>query len=229
MLQQEQAPQLSARAETKVSPLLSNSRCFPSSLQGGRYISQWQMSVQRYKMSTEACVLSGQAKLAGERGARAILFDITDDESAADQVQASLVLSAKPQCPCPLPKHAQLRTQRALGSLRRVLQAGCESWLCPSSSIHREGLFPFALPWCGQVSTQHKQDSSVGTAACCSSRGLSSWDTCWEVPAFPIPSQPCCTLKERWFIEFASQSHSHSAVLVVMLLQIQHWFRDLEG
>uniref|UniRef100_A0A8C0AXA5 RING-type E3 ubiquitin transferase n=1 Tax=Buteo japonicus TaxID=224669 RepID=A0A8C0AXA5_9AVES len=37
--------------------------------------------------------LANKAKLAGERGARAILFDITDDESAADQVQTPLILS----------------------------------------------------------------------------------------------------------------------------------------
>ncbi|NXO01320.1 RNF43 ligase, partial [Rhinopomastus cyanomelas] len=36
---------------------------------------------------------SGQAKLAGERGARAILFDITDDESAADQLRKPRGLS----------------------------------------------------------------------------------------------------------------------------------------
>lgn len=37
--------------------------------------------------------LANKAKLAGERGARAILFDITDDESAADQLRKPRGLS----------------------------------------------------------------------------------------------------------------------------------------
>ncbi|KFV14128.1 E3 ubiquitin-protein ligase RNF43, partial [Pterocles gutturalis] len=40
--------------------------------------------------------LANKAKLAGERGARAILFDITDDESAADQVQTLVIGLSQP-------------------------------------------------------------------------------------------------------------------------------------
>uniref|UniRef100_A0A8C0FNM4 RING-type E3 ubiquitin transferase n=1 Tax=Bubo bubo TaxID=30461 RepID=A0A8C0FNM4_BUBBB len=53
--------------------------------------------------------LANKAKLAGERGARAILFDITDDESAADQ-----------------------RTDRGAGGARIVLVSGCSG---PSPTV----------------------------------------------------------------------------------------------
>uniref|UniRef100_A0A663MQE8 RING-type E3 ubiquitin transferase n=1 Tax=Athene cunicularia TaxID=194338 RepID=A0A663MQE8_ATHCN len=67
--------------------------------------------------------LANKAKLAGERGARAILFDITDDESAADQVQTPLILSAKPQLGGP---------RRTLQGARTVLVSGCSG---PSPTV----------------------------------------------------------------------------------------------
>uniref|UniRef100_A0A8D0GA42 RING-type E3 ubiquitin transferase n=1 Tax=Sphenodon punctatus TaxID=8508 RepID=A0A8D0GA42_SPHPU len=65
------------------------------------------VKLERPERDLHPCLsLANKAKLAGERGARAILFDITDDESAAEQVwiPSSKLPLSPPALKCILPR-----------------------------------------------------------------------------------------------------------------------------